>query len=424
MSAASQFAAPPFQGLPVEGAVRAGGRIKTIIPPHLPTQALPREERPSYSRATGEQFLFRTWTEPARALAQLESEVRMQDFKDVRAGAADMCIDPRSGHLQLRGEGLQYELTHHGLVQLLGRLSTPGPAHVARFLRDQPAWGRAYAFESNLEARGFPEGWCVVRIANGRVRAAPGAAYFHDGLLDDLPVAKVIFPKGQAVRWSKDFLRSRMEVMVGSSRCPEASELVTVTNSEVGFSSLHVFSSLRIQVPALDVTVDGRSRGDVVVADEVNGSSRRHTLPAKDKERIAAERIEESFRVARAGFEGLVAAWEKAKTDFPAGSDGDFLRTLSPGEVTGDGDQGGARAQLVDVLLDAAEEKGRMPEKWDRAAYKAALLGANMLSGIPFGSAAHMAALVALIGHERAKTEDSGAEANAATTWLYEGWRK
>lgn len=152
----------------------------------------------------------------------------------------------------------------------------------------------------------------------------------------------------------------------------------------------------------------GIAEGESVqVARAVSSSERNHTLPTvsteplreaygvntypggkltpSERQSIADQRLDDSWRVALADAEALADQWEDALAAFPTG-----------GALTD------ADAESVAVLLDLMEEHGLAPAAEDREAFEKLLANETRLSQLPRLSAAHIAAAYAVLASSAA----------------------
>lgn len=151
----------------------------------------------------------------------------------------------------------------------------------------------------------------------------------------------------------------------------------------------------------------------VQVASARSASERNHTLPTvstkdlqdrygvatapggklspSERQSIADQRLDDSWRVALADAETLAVQWEKALRSFPKGFEPSSLpdiRALSNADTTAD---------TASVLMDLLEENGLAPESTDRAALESLLADDKRLTQLPRYSAAHVAAAYAVL---------------------------
>lgn len=365
----------------------------------------------------------------AGALAQWRAQILAEELKDWQLSPSEIIraqLDPRDGAFHRGGAGLAY--TPHAWGQLIDRDTGEGPTGRAAALAWLHPAARSVAWATQVRPPKGAEG-LTFRTYRAQARLPPGQGVLPVRVLrgivtqrhsldadDDQRLAQLIEREvfGEDVaRWHGRVWRdpARMTHATFSRRdeVHGVSRGFTLINSEVGLCgrtmrgwlSLDVLSEgLGAQVP------DGERWRHVQAASGV--AHRRHTLPrvgvsAQQRTEIARQRFAEDFDRAWSGAEALAAGWERAHADFPDG--------LRPVE--------GAPQVLADLLL---ERQLIRPSDLE-VTLEALAKHATVLSRLPWGSAAYMAGLFALMAEGR--TYQSAREYQmAAGAWILGGWAK
>lgn len=201
------------------------------------------------------------------------------------------------------------------------------------------------------------------------------------------------------------------------------------SNSETGCGSIAFNGSITIRALDVEVMLPEGQRFEhlVTIASAANGTRRRHTLPRYDsrsgrrlsdsqRTAIAANRIGEDVDKALNGARVLAQRWGLARAD---------VLPIAVKVATVAGDDAGA-AVLQDVLCEAGYEHVFTALNKEGLKELAKVIADNSrLMSLPHGSAAHMAAALALMAVSKERTWEETRELQALSgQFVMEGWKR
>lgn len=375
-------------------------------------------------------------------LAQIEAEGlydrRIESWQAI-------AIDPRDGALMTgHAGGGAAAYTPHAwsqLVSLVATYATPRRPHGAApapTLGWLPPFARSLAYEGiramaakrsgGLLLRGFRD----PRTGLPALRAVLSPRYPGQAC-DDAQVAAVldgvVAPDAPAVVYRDATDETTGHALLTTADDAEAGCRGTIhwRNSEVGSARLSFGAGLSISVvDERAVIIDGRTVGTTEVGVEIESaqgrSARNHTLPTKAgkvvladdaRARLARERIRTSVQAALTSVQALRFAWREALKDFPLAVDGGG---------SGEAVRSGVAAALIDSLL----TDGLLGEGDDAATLATALrdvaTSTERLREVPFGSAAWVAAALAVVATRATTIEQQRTLRLQAGQWVTGGW--
>lgn len=367
----------------------------------------------------------------AEAIADWRRRIAADRLFDVlQPSLHDLALDPRDGAIVRRAQGGGLAYTPFAWSQLVSLMKTGAPMGLGNVMRWQSPLTRSHGWDDVTRESQRPREEeallrCFHTTVGGRVvqaaRAVVSGRYAKD--FDDENVVDVV--AGLPERPEKAMVSRQWIVTHASFRLAAGDEDVAMgfylKNSEVGGASLEMTGALAIR--ALDATVQMPSGAKydrlVSIAADSASSKRRHTLPRygvdrsrlseADRSRVAAERIAEDVERALEAARFLAARWKVAKRAI-----NQVIVPLCKGCRREDGltDPG-----AVSVLADMLMERGLM--QWAKthdevAEFAAELAGVvsddERLRSIPHGSAAHMAAALALMAQSKDRTWEQATE--------------
>lgn len=374
------------------------------------------------------------------ALASWLQVIADQKLSDVPiASLQSLTVDWRDGALCRGKGGTGY--TPHAWSQLVSLMKAQGaPAGIANSLRWLGPLARHFGWADvvrrSLRPRteeGILRMFLAPRpgVAGATVPAVRAVVSGRHSLthFDDSAVAEVIrdlpeAPTRARIHRGWDVTHGTFTLTSGS---PETRLGFYLRNSETGCASLSFSAAL--EIAALDAEVvmpDGAKFERIVRLASANAASRRrHTLPRYStssgtrisemtRARIARERIAEDIETAMEGARVLAQRWVTARSEINAEAIKlakltkentsalmvleDFLRETPWAELC---EVEGLLKGLVEVISDDAR-----------------------LRSIPHGSAAHMAAALALVAQKRTNWEEVVELQRLSGQFLMEGWTR
>lgn len=379
----------------------------------------------------------------AEAMAEWKARIRGERLFDVVQGSLhELTLDPRDGAIVRRAEGgLCY--TPFAWSQLVSLMKTGAPMGLGNVMRWQSPLTRSHGWDDVVRASKRPRDEeamlrCFHTNVDGRTvqaaRAVVSGRYAKDFDDDRVLEAIGVLPERPVVA----SISRQWIVTHGSFVLDSDDDDVTMgfylKNSEVGGASMEMTGQLVIR--ALDATVampSGAKYDKLIhIASDQASAKRRHTLPRygkrgllseAERSEVAAGRISEDVERALEASRVLVARWREARRSVNS-----LLVPLCKGARAADGQ---LDESAVMILTDMLLELGLMPSVTTRdevkafAAEVAAVISDDArLRSIPHGSAAHMAATLAVVAQTGDRPWEEAVEIQRMSgRMLMEGWR-
>lgn len=388
---------------------------------------------------TGEQ---QPWEETRAAwLAAIASE-QLRDFPV--PSLHELAIDSRDGALTRGGGGLAY--TPHGWSQLVSLMRAGAPSGLAAVMRWQDPMTRHHGWRHVVKEskrpkteegimRTFIDAGSGLRAVRAVVSGRHSLEAFDDtnvlAVLDSMDAASRADNEAPARRLNKAHVSRGWDAThahFSMAAVQGASLGFTMTNSETGCASLSFYGHLHLSTLDVQVMMPNAVPQEVAVQiAAISGASRRrHTLPRYDsrtgdelspaaRTAIAADRIEESVEKAIAASTVLADKWLTAHMDInPTAIE--LARLVAEGDDT-------AKKVLSDLLIEHGVGLGSDTEATE--AIISIMADDRRLAKLPAGSAAYMAAALAVYARNGKRTWDEARELmQLAGKFIVEGWSK